>query len=108
MKSARAKATRARLEDPGALADSRVPMAVIHSAQHQTPLTVQRDGPAAVRRWDVDNVAYVPGDLRVVTANTVPPQVPYRVFETPADHGGVLNDHAVVDAALAWLAEQDD
>ena len=46
---ARAVQTRTLLEDPGALGEAAVRMAVIRSSAQQTPLTVHRGGPARAR-----------------------------------------------------------
>jgi len=102
----RARETRRLLEDPGALAGAGVPIAILRSGDHDTPDTVVKDGPKAVRGWDVDSVEYVPGDHRVKTANAEPPGLEFEAFHTAKAHDSLLDDHAQVEAALGWLVGQ--
>ena len=99
----RARATRSALEDPGKLAGAAVPIAVLRSAAHDTGVTVVKDGPRAVRGWDVETVEFASGDGRVKVASTEPPGLPFEVYSTAKKHDGLLNDEAQVDAALAGL-----
>ena len=78
-------------------------MAVLRGSNRATPSTVLRDGPRAVRGWDVHSGETTPGDCRVRRDATEPPGVPFEVFETDREHASLLDDHAAVDAALGWL-----
>lgn len=97
----RARATRARLEDPGKLEG--VPIAILRSGDHATPTTVLRGGPKAVRGWDMDTVESTAGDGRVRHPATEPPGLPFEAFESKSGHDSLLDDDAGVDAALASL-----
>ena len=99
----RAARTRARLQDPAALASAGVPIAILRSGDHDTPTTVVRNGPRAVRGWDVDTVESAPGDGRVRFPATEPPGLSFEAFSTSRGHDALLEDGHQVDAALAWL-----
>jgi pimeloyl-ACP methyl ester carboxylesterase len=102
----RARATRALLEDPGALVGGQLPIAVLRSSTRPTPSTLLQGGAQAVRGWDMSSGQTVPGDGRVRVESTEPPGLPFEVFETEQSHEVLLDDPSAVEAALAWLVER--
>jgi len=84
---ARARAVRTELEDPGALADAGLKVAVIRSRAQQVPVLVGGTDVAE-------------GDGRVRWPATEPPGIEFASFESTLAHDKLLDDSAAVQAAL--------
>jgi pimeloyl-ACP methyl ester carboxylesterase len=94
---ARAKAFRELLA-PTHPADSYPPIVVVSSHEHPTPTRILRDGPRAVRGWDLDSAPREPGDGRVAEKDArVPAGVRSIVFPSAYEHSQLLNDTRVIE-----------
>ena len=84
------------------------PLAVLASKTRPTLTTVVRGGPHAIRGWDFRSAAKKLGDGRVEFSAALPPRgVPYEIYTTMRDHGGLLNNTHQIAAILAKLGERN-
>ena len=79
------------------------PIAVLASDAHGTLSAVVKGGRGG---WDFKEAPREPGDGRVPFAKALPPKgVPYAIYKTTREHGGLLNDITLVSKILAHLCD---
>lgn len=80
------------------------PVLVVAGKHFKTLTQAMLGGPKSELGWDFESAVKVPGDGRVAFVNAMPPDgIKYEVFETDADHTGLLSDPTVQKAIEDFL-----
>jgi len=89
----RARTFRSRLEHRDLVYP---PITVLASRNRPTVAQAQRNGPSAVRGWDLQGTPKRPGDGRVCFEHALPPEgFRYDLVESELEHTDILNDERV-------------